>query len=122
MQRIDYKLLNEIYLNLNEISNNYPSNNKDYNINDKPNSSKKRINFYSANQKVVDKLLNNLGDNEKQKYIDIFTKMAELQQAADQGILEKHPGLLDDLSEEEQQMFKNIFKKVDIKNKDENTN
>ena len=120
MQRADYKLLNEIYLNLNEISNNYPSNNRDYNSNDKPNSSKNRINFYSKNKKVVSKLLNNLGDNEKQKYIDIFIKIPG--ENTDQGILEKHPGLLDDLSEEEQQMLKNIFKQVDDKNKDENTN
>ena len=120
MQRTDYKLLNEIYLNLNEINNNYPSNNKDYNNNDKPNSSKKRINFYSANKKVMTKLLNNLGNNEKQKYIDIFMKIPS--ENTDLGILEKHPGLLEDLSEEEQQMFKNIFKKVDSKNKNENTN
>ena len=120
MQRADYKLLNEIYLNLNEISNNYPSNNRGYNSNNKPNSSKKRINFYSANKEVLSKLLNTLGDNQKQKYKKIFTQIPG--ENTDQGILEKHPGLLDDLSEEEQQMLKNIFKQVDDKNKDENTN
>ena len=116
MQRTDYKLLNEIYLNLNEISNNYPSNNS----NNKPSSSKKRINFYSANQKLVAKLLKNLGANEKQKYIKLLMKFPG--ENTDQGILEKHPGLLDDLSEEEQKMFKIIFKKVESENKNGDTN